>query len=35
MVLAGRTAEEVEGVINRNKFTGLQAKFKLNGWKKC
>lgn len=35
MVLAGRTAEEVEGVINRNKFIGLQAKFKLNGWKKC
>jgi hypothetical protein len=35
MVLAGQTAEEVEGMINKNKFSGLQAKFKLNEWKKC
>jgi len=35
MVLAGRTAEKIEGVINRNKLSGLQAKFKLSGWKKC
>ena len=34
MVIAGQSAEEIEGVINKNKFTGLQAKFKLNGWKK-
>ena len=35
MVLAGQTAEEIEGMINMNKFSGLQAKFRLNGWKKC
>ena len=35
MVIAGRTAEEIEGVINRNKLSGMQAKFKLNGWMKC
>ena len=35
MVLAGQPAEEIEDLINRNKFSGLQAQFKLNGWKKC
>ena len=35
MVIAGRKPEEIEEVINRNKFYGLQAQFKLNGWKKC
>jgi len=35
MIIAGQTSKEIEGVINRNKFSGLQAKFKLNGWKKC
>ena len=35
MIIAGQTSKEIEGVINRNKFSGLQAKFKLSGWKKC
>jgi len=35
MVTAGRTPEEIQGVINRNSFSGLKAKFKMNGWKKC
>ena len=34
MILAGQQAEEIEGVINRNKFAGLEAQFKLNEWKK-
>ena len=34
MILAGQPAEEIEGVINRNKFAGLEAQFKLNEWKK-
>jgi predicted RNA-binding Zn-ribbon protein involved in translation (DUF1610 family) len=35
MVIAGQSPREIESVINRNKFTGLRANFKLNGWKKC
>ena len=35
MVIAGQTPEEIQGVINRNSFSGLKAKFKINGWKKC
>jgi hypothetical protein len=35
MVIAGRTPEKIQGVINRNSFSGLKAKFKMNGWKKC
>ena len=34
MVIAGQTPEEIQGVINRNSFYGLKAKFKINGWKK-
>ena len=35
MEIAGRSSKEIEDMINKNKFSGLQAKFKLNGWKKC
>jgi hypothetical protein len=35
LVIAGRTSDEIQDIINKNKFAGLQAKFKLNGWKKC
>ena len=35
MVTAGQTPEEIQGVINRNSLSGLKAKFKMNGWKKC
>lgn len=34
MVIAGQTSSEIQNVINRNKVFGLQAKFKLNEWKK-
>lgn len=35
MVRAGQSPKEIRSVINRNSFSGLKAKFKMNGWKKC
>ena len=35
MILAGMNPDEISQTINRNKFSGLSAKFRVNEWKKC
>jgi uncharacterized phosphosugar-binding protein len=34
MVLSGKTTQQIVDIINKNTYNGLQAKLKLNEWKK-
>jgi hypothetical protein len=34
MILSGKTTEQLVEIITNNTYTGLQAKLKLNDWKK-
>ena len=35
MILAGKTSQEVEFLIEGNTVSGLQARIALNKWKRC
>lgn len=35
MIIAGRTTEELEKIIEENTYSGLQANLKFNSWRKC
>ena len=35
MIIAGQSSEQILDVINRNKFSDLQAAVALNNWRKC
>ena len=35
MILAGRTPDQIQDLINRNTFTGMEAKLRFTEWRKC
>lgn len=35
LILSGNTSSDIEKIIKNNTFTGLEAKLKLMGWKRC
>jgi hypothetical protein len=35
MVLSGRTPAQILDLINRNTFTGMEAKLRFTEWRKC